>query len=254
MGAATWKSWLKPHQLHAQLSPSMLRQDAPHLLYANMKCDTPRPPDTGKLLRWLEELLPGWPESRILRYLQKHQEQFRECLEWVTNGCVVDFEGRFDRESFEYMNFEREWEQEPAVKFLRQHGFEHAGVTIKPYWGRDTTLAAYFSDMELSQKKPRDPLDPILWDVIAHLAVYGRVFVRRCEFWGCRRFFLPKTKRKRFCRDSCRVLDHIPFKHKEVAAYRKRRREYMRKYRQTPQVKKRLPKSHAASPRRNGRR
>jgi hypothetical protein len=144
MAAAPWKSWLKPHQLHAQLSILMLGKNAPHLLYANMKCDTPRAPGTRKLLRWLEGFLPGWTESRILRNLQKHQEQFRECLEWVTNGCVVDFEERFDRESFEYMDFEKKWEQEPGVKFLRQHGFEHAGVTIKPYWGRDRTFPAYF--------------------------------------------------------------------------------------------------------------
>jgi len=114
MAAAPWKSWFKPHQLYAQLSVLMLWQDAPHLLYANMKCDTLRAPDTRKLLRWLEGLLPGWTESRILRYLQKHQEQFRECLEWVTNGCVVDFEERFDRESFQYMDFEKKWEQEPG--------------------------------------------------------------------------------------------------------------------------------------------
>jgi hypothetical protein len=242
MAAATSKRWLKPHQLHAQLSPLMLGQDAPHRLYANMKWGAPHAPDTSKLLRWLEGFLPGWTESRTLRYLQKHQEQFRECLEWVTNDCVVDFEGRFDRETYEYMNFEKEWKQEPEVKFLRQHGFEHAGVTIRPHWGRDTTFPAYFSDMQLSQKKPRDPLDPILWDVIAHLSVYGRVFVRRCEYWGCRRFFLPKTKRKRFCHDSCRALNHVPFKLKEVDAFRKRRREYMRKYRQNPNVKKRFQK------------
>lgn len=254
MAAATSKRWLKPHQLHAQLSPLMLGQDAPHRLYANMKCDRPHEPDTRKLLRWLEGLLPGWNESRILRHLQKHQEQFRECLEWVTNDCAVDFAGRFDRESYEQMNFEKEWELEPEVKFLRQHGFEHAGVTIKPFSGGDTTFPDYFLGMQISQKKPRDPLDPILWDVIAHLSVYGRVFVRRCNYWGCRRFFSPKTKRKRFCRDSCRALAHVPFRPNEIEAFRKRRREYMREYRQNPQVKRQLQKSHTAPPRREGRR
>jgi hypothetical protein len=238
MIAATLKHWYRPHELHAQLSPLMLGQDAPHVLYANMKWGAPHVPDTSKLLKWLKGLLPGWTDSRTLCYLQKHQEQFRECLEWATNGCVVDFAGRFDKESREYMNFEKEWEQEPEVKFLREH-VEHAGLTIKPHWGRDKTFPDYFLDMQLSQKKTRDPLDPILWDVIAHLSAYGRVFVRRCEYAGCRKFFFPKTKRKRFCSNSCRALDHIPVLPREVKAFRKRRREYMREWRQRSEVKMR---------------
>jgi hypothetical protein len=252
MAAATPKSWRKTHELHAQPVPTMLGRDAPHRLYANMKFDAPAAPDARKLLQWLEPLLPRWTESRILRYLQEHQEQFCECLEWVTNDCVVDFGGTVERESYEWIDFEKKWEQEPEVRFLRQHGFEHAGVTIKPYWGRDRTYPDYFSDMQLSQRKPRDPLDPILWDVIAHLSVYGRLFVRRCEYQGCRRFFSPKTSRKRFCRDSCRALDHVPVNVKDVAAFRKKKKKYMREYRQNPQVKKRLPKSHAQPSRGDG--
>ena len=226
-------------------------KDAPYLLYANMEFNTASAKDTGKLLdceralRW-----GGWTDAQILAFLKKQQEEFRKFLTWAANGCVVDLgERNADRDDLREM-----WEKVPEVKFLRQHGFEHAGVTIEPYSGRDGSYPEYFPGIQMGQKKPRDPLDPIVWDVIAHLSVWGTVSVRRCRYWACGRFFQPATKRKRFCTDSCRALAHVPddvSEPEEAAAFRERRRIYMQDHRQNPIVKKRAPKSQSARPRRD---
>src|ERR1700751_4982859 len=140
--------------------------------------------------------LGGWTEARILDFLKKQQREFPECLEWVADGCSANLgEQNADRDDLREL-----WGQVAEVKFLRQHGFEHAGVTIEPY-ALDTP--EFFYALRLGQKKLRDPLDPIVWDVIACLSVWGTVFVRRCDYSGCGRFFRPLTKRKRFCSDSC---------------------------------------------------
>jgi hypothetical protein len=190
-----------------------------------------------------------WSKARILDFLKKHQREFRECLEWVADGCIVNLgEENADRDDLHTM-----WEQVPEVKFLRQHGFEHAGVTIEPYWGGSDS-SEFFSGIQLGQKKPRDPLDPLVWDVIAHLSVWGTVFVRRCDYSGCGRFFRPLTKRKRFCSDSCRALAHIPdpdLQPEEAEAFRERRKKYMRDHRQILKLKKSTPKSKAKRPRRD---
>jgi len=215
---------------------------APFLLYANMNFEAASAGDIKELMECEWQLRhAGWTDARILNFLKKHQEEFRRCLNWVAGGCFVDpGEQSADDES------PREnWEKAPEVNFLRQHGFEHAGVTIGPYWGSED-----LSGLQLVQKKPRDPLDPIVWDVIAHLSVYGTVAVRRCRYSRCGKFFRPKTQRKRFCSDSCRALGNVPSELSGgIDSFREKRKKYMRDYRQNPQVKKRIPKSSSSSAR-----
>jgi len=190
-----------------------------------------------------------WSDARILEYLSKHQWQFRRFLDWVANGCNVYLRHK-DADS---EDLDRAWEKVPEVNFLREHGFEHAGVTIQPNRFADTDDPRSFSGIQLGQERPRDPLDPIVWNVIAHLSVWGTVFVRRCRYWSCEKFFRPLTKRKRFCSDSCRALAHVPDEdlHPEkVAAFRNKKKMWMREYRQRPEVKMRVPDSKATRPRR----
>jgi hypothetical protein len=223
-----------------------LGPSTPYLLYANMDFNAPRAEDTKKLLEFEQALLywGGWTQMRILKFLRKHQADFRRFLAWVANRCIVNF-GQKNADGDDYYEM---WEQVPEVKFLRQHGFEHAGVTIEPYW-QDTE---FFSGVQLGHKKPRDPLDPIVWDVIAHLSVWGTVFVRCCGYWGCGKFFRPLTKRKRFCSDSCRALAHVPDEDSEEGeAFREERRKYMQRHRVTLKLKEKTPKSKAKRPRRD---
>ena len=225
-------------------------QNAPYLLYANMEFNAPSAKNTSKLLECESYFRYRWSDSQILDFLKKHQEEFRKFLTWAANGCVVDLgERNADRDDLREM-----WEKVPEVKFLREHGFEHAGVTIEPYSGDDASYPEYFSGIQMGQKKPRDPLDPIVWHVIYYLSTWGTIFVRRCDYWACGRFFLLRTKRKRFCSDSCRALAHVPddvSEPEEAAAFRKRRRNFMRRHRQILKVKKPAPKSQAARPRRD---
>lgn len=226
-----------------------LKGGPPYLLYANMDFNALSAKDTSNLmefewaLRW-----GGWTETRILAFLKKHQREFRKCLDWVTNGCVVDLgERNADRDDLREM-----WEEVPEVKFLRQHGSEHAGVTIEPNSNHDMGRSKYFSGIQLGQKKPRDPMDPIVWDVIAHLSIFGTVFVRRCGHAGCGKFLRPLTKRKRFCSDSCRALAHVPDEDTEEGeVFREERRKYMKRHRQILKLKKSTPKPKAKRPRRD---
>ena len=221
-----------------------------YLLYANMDFNASSAKDTSKLLEFEWWFRYRWTDAQILDFLKKHQREFRECLDWIANDFFVDLgEENADRDDRKEL-----WEQVPEVKFLRQHGFEHAGVTIEPNSGHDAGRSEYLSGIQLGQKKPRDPLDPIVWDVIAHLSVWGTVFVRRCDYSGCGRFFRPLTKRKLFCSDSCRALAHVPdefLEPEEAAAFREERRKYMQRHRQILKQKKSTPKSQAKHPRRD---
>src|SRR5579862_479271 len=167
----------------------LFTRSAPYLLYANMNFEAPSAEETEELLEFEWKVKhAGWTDTRILKFLKKHQEEFRRCLNWVAGRCLVDL----GKQSPDADGSREIWEQTPEVKFFRQHGLEHAGVTIEP--GNDDIC---FTGLQLVQKKPRDPLDPIVWDVIAHLSVYGTVAVRRCRYFGCGKFFRPKTQRKR---------------------------------------------------------
>ena len=244
-----WVNPPNPRRLQAYSYGLGLGQVAPYLLYANMDFNAPSAKDTSKLLKFVEWQLPygKWSKERILDFLKKHQREFRECLEWVADGCIVNLgEENADRDDLGQL-----WKQVREVKFLRQHGFEHAGVTIEPYWGGSDS-EEFFSGIQMGQIKVRDPLDPIVWNVIARLSEWGTVFVRRCDYWTCGRFFAPRTKRKRFCSDSCRAQAHVPADDTEEGeVYREERRKYMQKHRQILKLKKSTPKSKVKRPRRD---
>ena len=159
---------------------------APHLLYANLDFRSPNlRKDSRPLLKWLDLNGPfKWEGDyrRTLHYLGKHQERFRDCLEWITEGCPVDFTGDSKLE-VEDENTQSEsrakWEDHPPLRFFRQHIFLHGRVTFEPEWQEFSRL----SGLRLTQRKSHDPLDPICWHVLSMFVHWGTVFVRRCRYW-----------------------------------------------------------------------
>jgi hypothetical protein len=227
---------------------------SPHLLYANADFEKPDEEGTRSLLVWLKKQLRSkWDDSRILRYLEQNQEEFRTCLEWVSNNCALVFDGD-DEESGA---FEEMWRQAPEVKCLQKHGIDHGGLKLVPEsrgegFGEDTSVS--FSGLQLMQMAPRDPLDPICWYVIYVLFAQGTIFARRCRYVGCKKFFQPATKRKQFCCDSCRALDFALLKEvgrvwdeEKEEEFRNHRKKYMREYRANIVVKKRQTRSKNSS-------
>jgi hypothetical protein len=99
----------------------------------------------------------------------------------------------------------------------------------------------FYTGLELAQKRPRDPLDPICWHVLRVAATFGTVFVRRCPHHPCSKFFIPPTNRKLFCSDSCRALHHAfelsglrtP---EELIEAREKKNKYMREQKKHPVV------------------
>ena len=236
-----------PYQLRITDS-LVLNQNGPHVLYANLNFGEPKLPRRARrLLRWLHLRGPsGWTETRTLRFLEKHQSDFRECLAWLSSDADVDFGVESDQEdSFdEECELRKSWEKHPQVRFLQLHGIDHGGIALIPGFQE----FSYFHGLQLDQKKPHDPLDPICWYLLSLLASSGSVGVRRCLYWKCGKFFSPRTSRKRFCSDSCRALNHVgemdlEMDDKEKKKMRERRREYMQRYRGNPIVKGRTPKS-----------
>jgi len=181
-------------------------RNSPHLVYANMKfVGNEVPKGSRRLLRYLEGSLPSsWTEEGILQYLKEHQEEFRNCLDWLSKDSFVDF-GPIENEDDE-SQFRERWEKQPEVEFLQQHGLDHGGVAFAPRTGDPTHP---FQGLELHQKKAQDPLDAICWYLITLLSTYGSVFVRRCGYRKCRKFFWQRTVRKHFCTDSCRALENV---------------------------------------------
>ena len=133
------------------------------------------------------------------------------------------------------------------MKFFQRHGLDHGGVTLAP---RLSDPRHPFESLEFDQKKARDPLDPICWHILTLLAGYGSLFVRRCRYWKCQKFFVPRTPRKKYCSDSCRALRHAfeEFQ-KNPKKYRKERAEFMKQNRAIK--KKRREASKLASLRTN---
>ena len=223
-------------------SASPTGRNAPHMIYANLDFQSPTlRKDARQLLKWLDLAVPYEWESDYdctLLYLEKHQEEFRDCLDWINKGFEVDFSSQFEMED-ESTEFESraKWEHHAPLKFFRRHTL-HRGVTFEPEWQEFSRL----SGLRLTQQKPWDPLDPICWHVLFLLVSWGTIFVRRCPYWKCGKFFYPPTKRRLYCSDSCRALRHAGHglleDDEEEEARRKKNREYMRKYRGIPSVKR----------------
>jgi|ERR1700723_36821 hypothetical protein len=218
--------------------PKLLGGAVPHVRYANIDFGaSSSQKDIDRLLNWLPSF--RWSERRVLHFLEKHQEEFRRCLDWLSNGSHIQLaepsDDEVEQDEFWEVSLSKKWELEPEVKFLQQHGLDHGGVTLSPYSQDGST----FSGIELEKREPRDPLDPICWYMLALLMWDGTVGVGRCKYPKCRRFIDRPTSRRDFCDDNCRAKNAADKKTPE------QKRKYMKEYRAIPSVKKRelKPKS-----------
>ena len=223
--------------------------NSPHLVYANLDfVGVAVPTGSRHLLRYLDWELPSWTKEETISYLKEHQAEFRKCLDWLSTDSRVDF-GLIENEDDEGC-FRERWEQKPEVTFLQQHGLDHGGVTLAP---RSYDPIYPYEGLELDQKKALDPLDPICWYMLTLLAGYGNVFVRRCRYWKCEKFFCPRTPRRLFCSDSCRALQHA-FEEfaKNPKKFKKKRAKDMKLYRANPRRRlieyRRPPKERPKKP------
>ena len=123
----------------------------------------------------------------------------------------------------------KRWAEVPEVKFLQEHGLDHGGVILNPVFLTGTS----FSEIELSQRKPRDPLDQICWYLLSLLMWDGSVNVCKCNYRKCQKFIHRPTSRRKFCDDNCRAKNAADKKTPEE------KRRYMREYRSLPPVRKR---------------
>jgi len=214
-----------------------------YVLYANIDFRAKRRSlELHRLLDLLKWSGPDWPEAKTIRFFEEHQRAFRDCLEWLLSGAVVDLrDDLWSGGDDEYLL--GEWKRDKNVAFLQLHGLDHAGVALR---AADSDIhAGTFYGLRLDQGWARDPLDPICWHLIEILSGGRTLGVQRCGYARCGKFFVPPTARKRFCKDSCRALQHqlthTLDKHDEQE-FRKRRREYMRRHRANPMVKRRISK------------
>jgi hypothetical protein len=183
--------------------------DAPHVLYANLDFEKPDVERRARrLLKWLELTAPAyaWPPERTLAFLKAHQDEFRQCLRWLSEGAIVDFgqEGKSANEFEEKCELNENWRAKVPLRFLQLHGLEHGGVELVPRFYED----AYFKGLTAAQKTARDPLDPIAWYLLGLLSNFGTVFVRQCRRIECGQFFSAKTVRRLYHDDSCRAMHH----------------------------------------------
>jgi hypothetical protein len=218
----------------------LLGGGVPHVRYANVKFGAPdSQKEIDRFLSWLYPLPSGWNEKRVLRYLESHQAEFRRCLEWLANGSDIrlaePLEDEAERDEFWKVTLSEQWHHQPEVKFLQQHGLDHGGVTLSPF-SQDGHV---FNGLELEQRKPRDPLDPICWAMISMLMWDGSVNVCKCNYPKCQKFIYRPTPRKEFCNDNCRAKNAADKKTPEE------KKLYMRKYRSLPSgvIKRRRRKS-----------
>lgn len=213
----------------------LLGRASPHVRYANMKFGASSSQrDVDRLLNWLE--FPRWSEKRILHFLEKHQEEFRRCLEWLSNGSLTQLAEPSDEEveedEFWRVRLSERWQLVPEVKFLQEHGLDHGGVTLGPY----LQDGSWFSGIELEKREPRDPLDPICWYMLTLLMWDGTVGVGRCKYPKCKKFIDRPTSRRQFCDDNCRAKNAADKKTPE------QKRKYMKEYRAILPVTKRRVK------------
>jgi hypothetical protein len=227
-----------------------LGENAPYLLYANLDFKKPSASrEARRLIRWVHGVGPDerhWSYKRVFLYLKKHQQEFRNCLSWIADGCRVDFnEGqvffpmRDDETSYECRD---RWGKYPPVKFFREHALSHATIDFDPEWQEYASL----SGLKLTQKKPKDPLDAICWHLLSVLVILGTPAVRQCRYSWCQKFFQPPTKRRFFCSDSCRALQNVYVDwddEREEEKLRERKRQYMKDYRANPLVRRRRSSS-----------
>jgi hypothetical protein len=212
----------------------LLGRGVPHVLYANVKFGAPdSQKEIDRLLSWLYPFPSGWNEKRVLRYLEAHQAEFRRCLEWLANGSNVRLAeplgDEAERDEFWEVTLSEQWQQEPEVKFLQQHGLDHGGVTFSPY----SQSGSRFNGLELGQKEPRDPVDPICWAMISMLMWDGSVNVCKCNYPKCQKFIYRPTSRREFCDNNCRAKNAADKKTPEE------KNRYMKDYRSRSQAKRR---------------
>jgi hypothetical protein len=229
-----------PAKLRPRTSANLLRTEllptflgpAPHLRYANLEFGTPDARKRARIL--IEGLAPSdWTAERTFRYLEKHQQDFRRCLEWLSTGSNASFdEPHGNSDEFREVRIRDKWEQQSEVRFLQQHGLDHGKIVIQPF----SQDGSYLSGLALSQKSQRDPLDPLCGYLLSLLMWNGTVGVRQCKHGKCYKFFNPPTARKIFCSNRCRANAHVEMKSSEE------KRNYMRKYRATLKARHRAKK------------
>src|SRR5258708_6603514 len=117
-------NWLRP----PISCRGLLGNPAPHLLYANLEFGRP---DTASKARSILEV-PGWDDARSLEFLAAHQGEFRRCLNWLSNGSGKNLDSEDDGSDEFWGRMREMWQQEPEVRFLQQHGLEHAKLVLQP--------------------------------------------------------------------------------------------------------------------------
>jgi hypothetical protein len=239
-------------ELTNQLSRDYLEasDESPVFIYANLDFGKrPFPPETRRLLDFVDEWGMSWGDRTVLEYLEEHQHQFRNCLDWISKACVTDLTDEVEElepEHSEWICWEN-WQRKPEVKFLKCHGLEHIESQLRP------TLhdGFVFKGLEIDPGRGLDPLDPICWLTLLLLKKFGTGFVRRCEYVKCKKFIFA-TKRRHFCSDSCRAQQHaLEDRRRDPEDFRRRQAEYMRKNRlvhrrRRNRMSKRNPQSNRA--------
>ena len=81
------------NRLEMPFGPCVPGPNSPHLVYANLEFDgSAIPKGSRRLLRYLDWfcLLPSsWTEESTLHYLEKHQEEFRNC--WTGSRKIPEW-------------------------------------------------------------------------------------------------------------------------------------------------------------------
>ena len=123
----------------------------------------------------------------------------------------------------------KEWYAHPPLKFLRLHGLSHGGLNL----GYKRMQDGFFTGLELVRKRVQDPLDSLCWYLLCLLMWEGTLFVSKCSFKCCGKFFVA-SRNKTFCSDICRAKFHA------ARLTREQKRDYMRRYRANPSYKRRV--------------
>jgi hypothetical protein len=201
-----------------------------HIQYANFDFAVS---DSLKRARRIIQVFgpPTWTPKRTFEYLKRNQQPFRDCLQWLSDDAALET----GYSAAHWDGAVQEWSEHPPLKFLRLHGLTHAGVDLGFREVRD----GFFLGLELVQKGARDPLDVLCWHLLSLLMWEGELSIKRCSYDGCRKFFAAHGKKK-FCDANCRA------KFGRAKLTPEEKRDYMRKYRAQPAVKKRTPRPRSA--------